>query len=109
MSLPVSEAMILSPPPNNSPELLAEAEHCSVLGLAPGDGSYEVAMSVLVSQHPLSSFLIFISNTVRSSGLRKIEGQPWTSKRNHLERGDRCKSVIPIRCGNLSERTLPKC
>lgn len=47
MSLPVSEAMILSPPPNNSPELLAEAEHCSVLGLAPGDGSYEVAMSAL--------------------------------------------------------------
>ena len=47
MTLPVSEAMIPSPPPNNSPELLPEPEHCLVLGLAPGDSSYEVAMSAL--------------------------------------------------------------
>lgn len=34
---------------------------------------------------------------MRSSGLRKIEDQPWTSKRNLLERGDRCKSVISLK------------
>ena len=39
LTLPVSEAMIRSPP-NNSPELPSEPEHCLALGLTPGDSSY---------------------------------------------------------------------